>query len=351
MTYWRAFRTQFASFGLLLGTSFAALTLSGCSAPEHPDFISSVADGGRRSIGPDASSNPTGDAGDSNTPEPQPAGDPSTVYLLVPLLVVYTPFALAPIDQPEVYKFGLCEFCGDAQFRGTDLLYYNNSVVGGAPLHSFVPDSTSPAPTDTSFPRSVANDPIVPTPGCENVTGFLTGPDRQLFYRCGDSDGAWWSGDVEEYHGGASFLAIGTGGVILVSEAGKYGILDLSTRKVTPVVGLPSGVTQFGIHWTADSFHIVLMDIITHDATLYEIHPDGSSVMLGTYDFSSPLGAPLWGELAADDTFVTVDYTDTSKTKVAINRLGPDGSVKEAFSSKLPHATLHLEAARLITGR
>jgi hypothetical protein len=276
---------------------------------------------------------------------PTPGATQSTIYLLAPVWDTQNPLGFGPIEHPEEYEFGLCATCDNAQFRGAQLIYSDTLDSMGAPIHQFVPDlSSSPVPSGFEFPKTMGNDPVVPTPGCSAPSDFMTGPDGELYYLCGGTDGAWWSGSVEMYHGDAKFMCVGAGGLILAWQDSSFGVLDLSAHKFTAAPGVPAH-QDYAIRWKAGSFHIVLNDE-QGGALLYEIRPDGSSTQLGAYQEAAPDGV-----LTEDDHFVVVGYADAAQQTVAIKRLGLDGSSEQVFSSDLPHPIFQLQAATLITGR
>lgn len=356
MSYCRALRRQFTCFGMSVGALLAALPVAGCSANDHPPFIAPVGGGGGRQGAAPPDSNDSDlveEAGASNAPSDAPSDTPNDtpggaiaggeVYLLAPLKSDAQPLALSRIETPEAYSFGLCAFCGNAQFRGTQLVY---SQGPGSPVRTFVPDlGGSPAPQGFDYPSTLENDPIIPTPACNaGPKRFLTGPGGELYYLC--DDGYWYSDNTKLYKGEWQFLTIGARGLVLVrTDFLTYGVLNLSTGDVTPADELPRA-EHFAVRWHASGFHLVL-DSLDGGAALHEVHADGTSTQLGRYVKTAEGGSVL----TPNDAYVIIGYTDGNPDTVGIDRLGLDGSVEHVYTTRLADSIFDLRYATLLTSR
>lgn len=355
MSHSRGYRSQTGLLVGLLGALGVGLLAFGCSAKEHPAFIGPVVEGAGRAGAPGGEQPDTsadagsGDSSGDVPPIQDPPGSSTTsagpVYVLAPLNPDTGPLAFSPIEHPEAYSFGLCSTCFDAQFLGTKLVYQQSPRQ---PLFSFERDlNGSPEPKSTTFPLTAPNDPVVATPACTaGPQAFLTGPNGELYYQC-PADGTWYSGSEQIYKGAAELLMIGSGGLVLVIQDEAYGVLNINDGQVATVAGV-NPLTRYAQRWNSKGFHVVQAE--SKGPVLREIHPDGSSALVGTFK-DTVQGGTGGGVLTEDDHLVVIGFSDNAQTKVLIERVGLDGNVTPVYSGAVGESYLSLQYARLITAR
>jgi hypothetical protein len=196
-----------------------------------------------------------------------------------------------------------CNFDGaSAVIRPTDgRIIYVNTFENA--LREFHADSC-PMPPMSAYPSTpLANDTIIRTPKCptdagsnSGVAGYVMSPEGDIYYHC-YTDTVWYDlagNAVYDESNGYDLLKVARGGAALVAYGGNttYKWVNLATGVFTDV-GVQA-LLSFSIFASraldTTGLWIAIGSPASDDVELWEIHPDGTSIMTGSYS-PSPTGS------------------------------------------------------------
>lgn len=228
------------------------------------------------------------------------------------------PLLLSPVDNLNFYQGGFD--CEDelrltvVGISGGSLYFRDDDNV----IRRLGPEFVGHGPDDDTFewedfddenynPR--ANDPVVPTPECEEVAFFIVNRFGNYLYACSDDVGVKWDQDGNRYEFPGEPLSFGAHNLVFVSDSVKSYVIELGTPGAYRVRPWPLTVTNVRAH--EDGFLATAGEpAFDQPIQLFFVDHEGNAELLGEYP-------------------VITDSSGTSETYCPMGdeRLAADGSL------------------------
>jgi hypothetical protein len=268
--------------------------------------------------------------------------------------------ALANPRNPTAASVGFPCYTSSPKLQGSALLYLDQA---SNTLYRFVPDrfTRSTPQVPWAYPAmTTSNDTVVMTSNCSGVSAFWPGPDLSLLYRCSVGGEFRRDGNLVTMPTGGSPLALGAGGVILVSAFTTVSMLAVDGGAIAVATDAGTPLTEGPARWAADGGFFIAPQVMAGlTRTLYRVDLNGLAEPVG--DFATePNGVTLGYEevLSGNNTLVVIGNSSAVDQIVELPLVPGTSNIiySEAnatpndFTGPVPRFYVRLHASDLVTG-
>ncbi|KYG05079.1 hypothetical protein BE21_42995 [Sorangium cellulosum] len=203
-----------------------------------------------------------------------------------------------------------------------------------------------------------ANDPVLPTPPCEEdilaYTHFLISPEGAVLHRCRVDAPTWYDPSGNEVYADpdSPLLHLGHGGLALTERS----VVDLATSASTPIVGLPERKVHTVRAKAPDRFLVVIDEEADRPPEesrqeLWEVDGTGTATRLGAFP-PLPAGVlsvyAIGAKLDACGGLLQIGEADDDSSDVIVRR--EIGGASEVVYTEATEPLVRMHGASLITG-